>query len=102
MDQTQSPDRPLRGPRVCWAKVRELMMERSRYLIVGGGMTAAAAARGIRDVDETDTILLVGAEPDSPYKRPLLSKGLWAGKPLDRVWSGTERYGVDLRLGRTI
>lgn len=78
------------------------MMERSRYLIVGGGMTAAAAARGIRDVDETGTILLVGSEPDPPYKRPLLSKGLWAGKPLDRVWSGTERYGVDLRLGRTI
>lgn len=82
--------------------VKELVMERSTYLIVGGGMTADAAARGIRDIDGSGTILLVGAEHDPPYKRPLLSKGLWKGKPLDRIWSGTERHGVDLRLGRTV
>jgi 3-phenylpropionate/trans-cinnamate dioxygenase ferredoxin reductase component len=72
------------------------------YLIVGGGMTADAAVRGIRDVDPDGTIGLVGAETDPPYKRPPLSKGLWHGKPLDKVWSGTERHGVELHLGRTV
>ena len=72
------------------------------YLIVGGGMTADAAVRGIRDVDPDGTIGLVGAEPDPPYKRPPLSKGLWRGKPLDRVWSNTAEAGGDLHLGRAV
>jgi nucleoside-diphosphate-sugar epimerase len=33
------------------------------YLIVGGGMTAAAAVAGIREIDRTGTIGLIGAEP---------------------------------------
>ena len=77
-------------------------MQTYSYLIVGGGMTADAAVRGIRDVDPDGTIGLVGAEPDPPYKRPPLSKGLWHGKPLDKIWTGTERFGVDLNLGRTV
>jgi len=36
------------------------------YLIVGGGMTADAAAQGIREVDANGTIGLVGAEPHPP------------------------------------
>lgn len=76
-------------------------MHASKYLIVGGGMTAAAAARGIRDIDPDGSITLIGAEPDPPYKRPPLSKGLWAGKPFDRIWSKTDKFGIDLRLGRT-
>lgn len=71
------------------------------YLIIGGGMTAHAAARGIREIDPTGSIGLIGAEPDPPYKRPPLSKGLWKGKPLERVWSKTGELGVDLHLGRT-
>jgi NADPH-dependent 2,4-dienoyl-CoA reductase/sulfur reductase-like enzyme len=71
------------------------------YLIVGGGMAADAAARGIREVDPDGTIGLISSEPDPPYKRPPLSKKLWQGKPLDSVWLGTDQLGVDLHLGRT-
>ena len=77
-------------------------MAHSTYLIVGGGMAAHAAVRGIRDVDPDGTIRLVGAETDPPYKRPPLSKGLWSGKSLDSIRSGTEQHGVELHLGRTV
>lgn len=73
-----------------------------KYLIVGGGMAADAAVRGIRESDPEGSILIVGAESDPPYKRPLLSKGLWGGKPLEKVWSNTEQKGAELTLGRTI
>ena len=71
------------------------------YLIVGGGMAADAAVRGIREVDPDGTIGLISAEPDPPYKRPPLSKKLWRGKPLDSIWLSTDQLGVDLHLGRT-
>jgi 3-phenylpropionate/trans-cinnamate dioxygenase ferredoxin reductase subunit len=74
----------------------------TNYLIIGGGMTADAAVRGIREIDAEGTIALIGAEPDPPYKRPPLSKGLWKGKPLDRIWSKTGELGVDVHLGRTV
>jgi 3-phenylpropionate/trans-cinnamate dioxygenase ferredoxin reductase subunit len=74
----------------------------ARYLVVGGGMTADAAARGIRERDPEGTITLVSAEPHAPYARPPLSKGLWAGKDEASVWRGTPELGVDLRLGRTV
>jgi 3-phenylpropionate/trans-cinnamate dioxygenase ferredoxin reductase component len=71
-----------------------------RYLIVGGGMTADAACRGIRDHDPDGSIGLVGEEPFAPYARPPLSKALWKGSDEDSVWRGTPDLGVDLRLGR--
>ena len=77
-------------------------MLETRYLIVGGGMAADAAVRGIREVDADGPITIVGAEKDPPYKRPMLSKGLWTGKPLEKVWSNTEKKGADLHLDRMI
>jgi len=73
-----------------------------RYLIVGGGMTADAAARGIREHDADGSIGLVGEESHPPYSRPPLSKALWQGKDESSVWRGTEDHGVDLVLGRRI
>jgi NADPH-dependent 2,4-dienoyl-CoA reductase/sulfur reductase-like enzyme len=72
-----------------------------KYLIIGGGMTADAAAHGIRKVDPNGSIGLIGAENDPPYDRPPLSKGLWKGRPLAKIWRDTEAQGVDLHLGRT-
>ena len=72
------------------------------YLIVGGGMTADAAARGIRELDAKGAIGLIGAEPDAPYSRPPLSKSLWKDAALDSVWRKTSEAGVDLRLGRRV
>ena len=77
-------------------------MLHSTYLIIGAGMAADAAVRGIREIDDVGTITIVGDEFDPPYKRPLLSKGLWQGKPFDKVWSGTGTLGAELRLGREI
>jgi NADPH-dependent 2,4-dienoyl-CoA reductase/sulfur reductase-like enzyme len=74
----------------------------SDYLIVGGGMTAAAAVQGIREIDPDGAITLVSAEPDPPYKRPPLSKKLWTGGSEDSIWSELDRDGVELRLGQHI
>ena len=73
-----------------------------RYLIVGGGMTADAACKGIRAHDEKGTIALVGEEPYPPYARPPLTKALWKDGDESKIWRGTEELDVDLRLGRRI
>src|SRR5688572_28977034 len=75
-------------------------MTNYKYLIIGGGMTAAAAVDGIREVDSTGGIGLISSEPDAPYNRPPLSKALWKGKPLDTIWRKTENKLVQLHLGR--
>src|SRR4051794_31011738 len=77
-------------------------MQSTRYLIVGGGMTAAAAVKGIREHDADGSIALVGAEPHPPYKRPPLTKGLWSGGDEQKIWKNTEADGADLVLGRRI
>jgi 3-phenylpropionate/trans-cinnamate dioxygenase ferredoxin reductase component len=74
-------------------------MTHYRYLIIGGGMTGDAAVQGIRERDSQGSIGLIGAEPDPPYDRPPLSKGLWKGKPFEKIWRHTENLGVDLHLG---
>lgn len=73
-----------------------------RYLIVGGGMTADAAAHAIRESDSTGSIGIISAETHPPYNRPPLSKGLWKGDSEDKVWRGTEKTGADVRLGRRV
>ncbi len=77
-------------------------MAEYRYLIVGGGMTADAACRGIRDHDADGAIGVVAEEEHEPYARPPLSKALWAGKDENSIWRGTPGLGVDLTLGRRI
>ncbi len=73
-----------------------------KYLIIGGGMAADAAVKGIREVDPQGSIGLVGSESDPPYDRPPLSKGLWKGKPLEKIWRGTADKQVSLHLGQKI
>jgi hypothetical protein len=65
-------------------------MPNYQYLIVGGGMTAAAAVHGIREVDRSGSIGLLSAEGHPPYDRPPLSKKLWKGKPLESIWRQIE------------
>ncbi len=69
------------------------------YLIVGGGMSAHAGARGIREVDREGRIALLSAEPHRPYARPPLSKKLWAGGQESSIWL-EEVPGLTLLLGR--
>jgi NADPH-dependent 2,4-dienoyl-CoA reductase/sulfur reductase-like enzyme len=75
-------------------------MPNYNYLIVGGGMTAAAAVDGIRDVDPEGSIGLISAEPHVPYDRPPLTKGLWKGQSVEGIWRHTATQSVALHLGR--
>jgi NADPH-dependent 2,4-dienoyl-CoA reductase/sulfur reductase-like enzyme len=75
-------------------------MHRYKYLIIGSGMTADSAVRGIREIDGEGSIGLIGEEPNPPYARPPLSKKLWKGKPLERIWLKTEELGIGLHRGR--
>jgi 3-phenylpropionate/trans-cinnamate dioxygenase ferredoxin reductase subunit len=77
-------------------------MQTTRYLIVGGGMTADAAVKGIREHDADGAIVLVGDEKHAPYKRPPLTKGLWSGGDEAKIWKNTGDLGVELQLGRRI
>src|SRR2546430_10241213 len=72
------------------------------YVIVGGGMTADAAAQAIREADPAGTIGLIAAEPHPPYDRPPLSKALWKGEPEEKIWRKTASTGAELHLGRRI
>jgi len=75
-------------------------LHRHDYLIVGGGMTAAAAVQAIREVDASGSIGLISAEPHPPYNRPPLSKALWKGDPESSIWRGTDAAGATLHLDR--
>lgn len=71
------------------------------YLIVGGGMAAAAAITGIREVDDAGSIGVITAEAHLPYNRPPLSKWLWRGKPLSSIWRKANSSGVAYHRART-
>jgi NADPH-dependent 2,4-dienoyl-CoA reductase/sulfur reductase-like enzyme len=47
------------------------------YVIVGAGVAAASAVKGIRSEDSSGTVAVLGSEPDKPVYRPALSKDLW-------------------------
>src|SRR4030043_2229187 len=77
-------------------------MANYKYLIIGAGMTADAAVRGIRELDAEGKIGMVGSEHNPPYNRPPLTKALWKGKPLESIWRRTQEFSVDMFLGRTV
>lgn len=77
-------------------------MNQHHYLIIGGGMSAASAQHGIREVDEHGDIAIISAENQQPYDRPPLSKHLWTGKKtLEDIWRQIPD-GVTFYLGRTV
>ncbi len=77
-------------------------MSHHKYVIVGGGMTADSAIQGIRELDSSGGIALIGDDPNPPYNRPPLSKGLWKGKKLDSIWRKSNDPLVELFLGKTV
>src|SRR5437773_1526132 len=77
-------------------------MPNNTYLIVGGGMTAGAAAQALHEADPVGSIGLISAEPHPPYDRPPLSKALWKGEPEEKIWRKTAATGAALHLGRRI
>ena len=77
-------------------------MDNRKYVVIGGGLAADAAVRGIRELDQCGSVLVVSEEKDPPYARPPLSKGLWKGESVDTIWCHTETANVELRLGISI
>lgn len=72
------------------------------FLILGGGMAAASAVHGIRNVDAQGSIGLISEESDLHYNRPPLAKGLWQEDTIDSIWSDLDNHGVTCYLGRTV
>jgi 3-phenylpropionate/trans-cinnamate dioxygenase ferredoxin reductase component len=50
------------------------------FVIVGGGVAAAAAVQGLRERGFDGRIVVVGEEPEVPYERPPLSKEYLRGE----------------------
>ncbi|WP_447645344.1 NAD(P)/FAD-dependent oxidoreductase [Nocardioides zeae] len=71
------------------------------HVIVGGGMAADAAAKGIRELDASASIAILGEEPTAPFPRPALSKKLWTDPDFtfdDAALETEEQTGATLRL----
>lgn len=77
-------------------------MQEYKYIIVGGGMTGDAAVRGIRQADKDGSIGLFSAESDPPYNRPPLSKDLWKGMDVEKIWRQTESLELDMHLSTQV
>jgi 3-phenylpropionate/trans-cinnamate dioxygenase ferredoxin reductase component len=77
-------------------------MKHYRYLIIGGGLAGDGATQGIRELDADGSIGMISMEPDPPYMRPNLSKGLWKGRPVEKIWRKTEERGTELHLNRKV
>lgn len=78
--------------------------EQTSYVIIGGGLAAAKAVEGIREVDHDGPITVITAESHLPYERPPLSKGVMLDKEgphvvftHDQDWYDGQH--VDLRIG---
>ncbi|MGD2026921.1 MAG: FAD-dependent oxidoreductase [Anaerolineales bacterium] len=80
-------------------------MKKYTYLIIGGGMAAASAVKGIREVDSGGSIGLFSKESVPPYNRPPLSKGLWDedGPDKEDIWREMDAiHNLDMYLDTAI
>jgi 3-phenylpropionate/trans-cinnamate dioxygenase ferredoxin reductase subunit len=81
-------------------------MAETQYVIVGGGLAAASAVEGIRELDKSGPITVLAVERELPYHRPPLSKSFLAGKDTveavrvhEASWYRDNK--VRVRLGQT-
>ena len=77
------------------------------YVVVGAGMAGGKAVETLRDEGFDGPVTLIGAEPDRPYERPPLSKGLLLGTDqLDSVFMHApewyQEHDVTLRTNTTV
>ncbi len=70
------------------------------YLIIGGGMAAAAAAKAIRERAPAASIGVISDDLYPPYDRPPLSKRLWTDGAERDIWRAIGEARVLLMLGR--
>ena len=71
------------------------------HVLVGGGMTADAAAKALAEATPDASVLVVSPDVDPPYTRPALSKKLWTDPDYteaDNDLGTVEATGAELRL----
>jgi 3-phenylpropionate/trans-cinnamate dioxygenase ferredoxin reductase subunit len=83
------------------------MKEPHVFVIVGAGLAGAKAAQTLRETGFGGEVVLLGEEPERPYERPPLSKGLLLGTAEresvfvhEAGWYAA--HGVDLRTGTRV
>jgi 3-phenylpropionate/trans-cinnamate dioxygenase ferredoxin reductase component len=73
-----------------------MAQKKFKYVIVGAGLSGCSAIEGIRTLDKTGSILLIGDEKHLPYNRPPLSKQLWFGKKtVEQIFVKPQKYYAD-------
>ncbi len=81
-------------------------MPRQTFVIVGGGLAGAKAAETLREEGFDGRVVLVGAEPESPYERPPLSKEYLRGEAGARPYVHAEGFyaerDIELRTGTRV
>lgn len=82
-------------------------MQSAPYLLIGGGLGSASAAKRIREIDATGAILIVSREAHAPYSRPPLSKEFMQGRKAESeiyVESGDfwAQHNIGLALGEAV
>jgi 3-phenylpropionate/trans-cinnamate dioxygenase ferredoxin reductase subunit len=82
------------------------MMPTAEYVIVGGGLAGATAARTLREEGFDGRIALVAGEAHEPYQRPPLSKKFLIELDESEVWAADGGWwrdnDVELRLGDAV
>src|SRR5437870_440885 len=80
------------------------MTQQPPLVIVGAGLAGAKAAQTLREGGFDGSVVLLGEEPERPYQRPPLSKGLLLGTAgrdsayvHDAGWYA--EHDIDLRTG---
>src|SRR5690625_6779341 len=73
-----------------------------RTIIIGTGIAGVSAAAALRRADPERAIVLIGEEPEVPYRRPPVSKEYFrAEKYLDQIRINKPEWydhqGIDLR-----
>ena len=78
-------------------------MAERRYLVIGGGIAGVSAAEAIREQDPSGRIVLLSAERELPYARPLLSKAPLLSPEMKKLALHPQKWytdrDIELRLG---
>jgi NAD(P)H-nitrite reductase large subunit len=80
-------------------------MDKSKFVILGGGMVAGYAAKQLVDLGlKAGELAILSGDTTLPYERPPLSKGFLAGKDTEEsVQINTEdfyrQHGIAVKLG---
>lgn len=75
-------------------------MKFHKYLIVGAGIAADSAIKGIRLVEPGADIGVIGDEAEGIYNRPPLSKGLWDGLAVSEIMRPSRTQQAACHFGR--